>query len=101
MDRWRNGAGTELYPKSRKALPCLVQGSAADILSLAICRWWRHPERHPGSRIWLALQDELIVECPIEVAEPQLEMLKSTMEFEINTVPFTCAGASIMGTHWT
>ena len=77
-----------------------MQGSAADILSLAIGRWWRHPERHPDSRIWLALHDELIIECPIGVAVPQMAVLLSAMEFTINTVPFTCSGASILGTHW-
>lgn len=97
MDRWKDTTGVELYPASRQALSWMVQGSAADVLSFALLRWHRHPERR--GRLWAAIHDEIIVETEPEDAERQLEVLCDSMRITLGGVPFDVEG-EVLGSHW-
>jgi len=100
IDRWQDAEAERLWPQSKKAMSWMVQGSSADIVNLALLRWWQSPERHPDARLWLAMHDQLIVEVPESEAQEQLEVLLGAMELNIADMPFTCSGASILGSRW-
>lgn len=71
------------------ALNTPVQGSAADIIKLAMIRVSR-ALREKGLKADLVLQvhDELIVECPLEEKETVMEIIRTEMEAaSVLTVP--------------
>ena len=73
----------------RMALNTPVQGSAADIIKLAMIRVSR-ALREKGLKAELVLQvhDELIVECPLEEKETVIEIIRTEMEAaSVLTVP--------------
>ena len=62
----------------RKAFNTLIQGSAADIMKIAIVRAY---ERVPdGARLLLTVHDELVIQAPKELAEETAAALKDAME---------------------
>ena len=65
----------------RAAMNTPVQGTAADIIKLAMVRIDRAlREAGMRSRLILQVHDELILECPPEEAEKAGEMLREAME---------------------
>lgn len=84
----------------RVALNMPIQGTAADIMKLAMIAVYRRlKEEHLSARIVLQVHDELIVECPQSEAEQVKEILTEEMEGAVQlAVPLT-AEAHI-GTNW-
>ena len=57
-----------------------VQGTAADIIKLAMVRVDRRfREELPQARLLLQVHDELIAECPPELAEKAARLLEAEM----------------------
>ena len=65
----------------RAAMNTPVQGTAADLIKLAMVRVYERL-RQEGYRAKLILQvhDELVVECPVEEVEAVAELLRETMQ---------------------
>ena len=64
----------------RVALNMPVQGTAADIIKLAMVRVFRRfREELPQARLLLQVHDELIAECPPELAEKAARLLEAEM----------------------
>ena len=59
-------------PKFTERLNAPVQGTAADILKLAMGRIWEGREEHSGALPILTVHDEVVIECDEEAA-PQVE----------------------------
>ncbi len=58
-----------------------IQGTAADVMKLAMIRVWTRLKRElPEARLLLQVHDELIVECPAEQAEAAAAVLTEEME---------------------
>ncbi len=65
----------------RIALNTPIQGSAADLIKLAMIHVDKAlAENYPDARLLLQVHDELIVECPEEIAEPVAALISSRME---------------------
>ncbi|MBQ6273583.1 MAG: DNA polymerase I [Oscillospiraceae bacterium] len=65
----------------RVALNMPIQGTAADIMKLAMVHADQRLRREmPEARLLLQVHDELIVECPAEVSEAVSRILKEEME---------------------
>ena len=65
----------------RVAMNMPVQGSAADIIKLAMVRVWeRLKEEMPEARLILQVHDELLIEAPEALAGRAAELLKEVME---------------------
>jgi len=75
----------------RVALNMPIQGTAADIMKLAmIAVWKRLREELPEAKLVLQVHDELIVECPEEQAETAANLLAEEMERVVSlSVPLT------------
>ncbi len=75
----------------RVALNMPIQGTAADIMKLAmIAVWKRLRVERPAARMVLQVHDELIVECPEEEAEAVAALLREEMEQVVSlSVPLT------------
>lgn len=64
----------------RVALNMPIQGTAADIMKLAMVRVWeRLRQELPEAKLVLQIHDELIVECPEAAAERVREILQAEM----------------------
>ena len=64
----------------RVALNMPVQGTAADIIKLAMVRVWRRFRAElPEARLLLQIHDELIAECPPELADRTASILEEEM----------------------
>ena len=65
----------------RMAINSVVQGSAADMIKIAMLNIYRRlkKENHP-SRMLLQVHDELVFETPIEAAESEAAMIKEEMQ---------------------
>jgi DNA polymerase-1 len=64
----------------RVAMNAPVQGSAADIIKLAMVRVYRRfREELPEARLLLQVHDELIAECPPEMADRCARILEEEM----------------------
>ena len=58
-----------------------VQGTAADIIKLAMGRVWeRLKDEMPEARLILQVHDELLIEAPEALAQRAGELLKGVME---------------------
>ena len=67
----------------RVALNMPIQGTAADLMKLAMVRVWTRMKRElPEARLVLQIHDELIVECP----EAQVEQAKTILQEEMTGV---------------
>ena len=65
----------------RIALNTPIQGTAADLIKLAMIQVDKAlSEYYPEARLLLQVHDELIVECPEEIAEPVAKLISSQME---------------------
>ena len=80
----------------RVALNMPIQGTAADIMKLAmITVWKRLRAEHPTARLVLQVHDELIVECPEAEAEAVARAVEEEMERVVTlSVPLTAEA------HW-
>ena len=80
----------------RVALNMPIQGTAADIMKLAmIAVWKRLNAEHPDARLVLQVHDELIVECPEAEAEAVAKAVEEEMEQVVSlSVPLTAEA------HW-
>ena len=80
----------------RVALNMPIQGTAADIMKLAmIAVWKRLRAEHPSARLVLQVHDELIVECPEAEAEAVARAVEEEMERVVTlSVPLTAEA------HW-
>ena len=75
----------------RVALNMPIQGTAADIMKLAMVAVWKRLRAElPEARLVLQVHDELIVECPEPQAERAAALLKAEMENVVSlSVPLT------------
>ena len=75
----------------RVALNMPIQGTAADIMKLAMIAVWKGlRETIPKARLVLQVHDELIVECPEEKAAAVAQLLTEKMEHVVSlAVPLT------------
>lgn len=65
----------------RMALNTPIQGSAADIIKLAMIRVHKAlREQYPQAKLLLQVHDELIVECPKEIAEQVSKLVSEQMQ---------------------
>jgi DNA polymerase-1 len=65
----------------RIALNTPIQGTAADLIKLAMIRVDQAlAEQYPEARLLLQVHDELIVECPEEIAEEVAALVSSRMQ---------------------
>ncbi|HEX9940579.1 MAG TPA: DNA polymerase I [Thermoanaerobaculia bacterium] len=65
----------------RMAINARIQGTAADILKLAMIAVDRRlRDEQPGARLLLTVHDELVLEVPEEQAEPVARIVKAEME---------------------
>ncbi len=82
----------------RAAVNATIQGTAADIMKLAMVKLHRELERE-GAYMVLQVHDEIVVEVPEEKAEKLASCIKETMESVVNLdVPLTVEVGS--GKHW-
>ena len=75
----------------RVALNMPIQGTAADVMKLAMVRVWERLRREiPQAKLVLQVHDELIVECPEQDAECVAALLTEEMEQVVQySVPLT------------
>ena len=80
----------------RVALNMPIQGTAADIMKLAMISVWRRlREEKPEAKLVLQVHDELIVECAEEEARSVAKLLEEEMERVVSlSVPLTAEA------HW-
>jgi len=80
----------------RVALNMPIQGTAADVMKLAMAAVWKRLRaERPSARLVLQVHDELIVECPEAEAEPVARLLEEEMENVVRlSVPLTAEA------HW-
>ncbi len=80
----------------RVALNMPIQGTAADVMKLAmVAVWKRLKAERPAARLVLQVHDELIVECPEDEAEAVAKLLEEEMEHVVRlSVPLTAEA------HW-
>ena len=65
----------------RIALNTPIQGSAADLIKLAMIHVAQAlQEQYPEAKLILQVHDELIVECPQEIAQEVAQLVSSQME---------------------
>lgn len=84
----------------RVAMNTPIQGSAADIIKIAMVRVWRElRERGLKSRLILQVHDELIVETALDELDVVKEIVKSNMEAAVSLSVPLIADVST-GTSW-
>ena len=79
--------GGERALGERVAINTPIQGSAADLMKLAMIRVRGSlKQRHPSARLLLQVHDELLLECPAEEASALSELVRAEMEgcFELS-----------------
>ena len=65
----------------RIALNTPIQGTAADLIKLAMIRVDKAlSERYPDAKLLLQVHDELIVECPEQIADQVAALVSDEME---------------------
>ena len=66
---------------TRLAMNTPIQGTAADIIKIAMVRTYeRLRDEIPQAKLILQVHDELIIECPEELADKASRLLQETME---------------------
>ena len=84
----------------RIALNTPIQGTAADIIKLAMIRVEKAlNETFPDARLLLQVHDELIVECPVEIA-PQVAQLVSREMQEVTQLKVPLTAEAKYGKSW-
>ena len=66
-------------PSFTERLNAPVQGTAADILKLALARLWESRAEHPGAVPILSVHDEIVIECDAEAAQETVCWLGDTL----------------------
>lgn len=66
-------------PKFTERLNAPVQGTAADILKLAMARLWESREKYPGALPILTVHDEVVIECDAGAAPEVAQWLTDTL----------------------
>lgn len=82
-----------------KAVNWRVQGSAADIFKSMVSEVSKRLDDYPGSRLWLPVHDELVVECAEGDAEEMAVLLGETMRIELFGIPIG-GTPSVLGHRW-
>jgi DNA polymerase I len=72
--------GAERAFAERAAINTPIQGSAADLVKLAMLSVHRVLTRQPGARLLLQVHDELLLECPEGDAEAVVELVRREMQ---------------------
>jgi DNA polymerase-1 len=73
--------GIERSNAERAAINAPIQGSAADLMKLAMVRVHRALKRtRPSARLLLQVHDELLLEAPLEDADAVSEVVRAEME---------------------
>jgi DNA polymerase-1 len=78
-----------------------VQGTAADILKLALAKLWKSRSEHPGAFPVLTVHDEIVIECQSEAAQDTARWLTETLRSAVEAVlnhP-ELAGEDVVETH--
>ena len=84
----------------RIALNTPIQGTAADIIKLAMIRVEKAlGEAYPQARLLLQVHDELIVECPEEIAEPVAALVSREME-QVTSLSVPLVAEAKIGKSW-
>ena len=84
----------------RIALNTPIQGTAADLIKLAMIRVDRAlTEQFPEAKLLLQVHDELIVECPAEIAPEVADVISNEME-HIAALDIPLAAEAKWGNSW-
>ena len=84
----------------RVALNMPIQGTAADIMKLAMTAVWRRlRQERPAARLVLQVHDELIVECPAADAAAVASLLEEEME-RVVTLSVPLVAEAHWGRNW-
>ena len=84
----------------RIALNTPIQGTAADIIKLAMIRVYDALKKHyPAATLLLQVHDELIVECPEEIAEQVAKLISKEME-QVSTLKVPLLAEAKWGSSW-
>ena len=84
----------------RAAMNSPIQGTAADIIKLAMVNTARELKRQGlKTRLILQVHDELIMEAPADEAERAMELLKTCMEGALD-LPVPLLSEAKMGGNW-
>jgi DNA polymerase I-like protein with 3'-5' exonuclease and polymerase domains len=85
----------------RIALNTPIQGTAADLIKMAMIRVHDALKKHyPQAKLILQVHDELIVECPKELAEEVAKLVSREMEqIAVLNVPLTAEAKLILQVH--
>ena len=84
----------------RIALNTPIQGTAADLIKLAMIHVDRVlSQNYPDARLLLQVHDELIVECPAEVAEEVSSLISKEME-QVATLSVPLIAEAKWGNSW-
>ena len=76
-----SGHGATRAAAERVAINAPIQGSAADLMKLAMIRVHRVlKQQRPSARLLLQVHDELVLECPSMEVEPVSELVRTEME---------------------
>jgi DNA polymerase-1 len=73
-------------PSFTERLNAPVQGTAADILKLALAELWENREAHPGAFPILTVHDEVVIECGEEEAEKVAAWLSESLRQTVGHV---------------
>ena len=84
----------------RIALNTPIQGTAADLIKLAMIRVDKAlAEKFPKARLLLQVHDELIVECPAQIAEAVAQLVSREME-QVATLSVPLLAEAKWGESW-
>lgn len=84
----------------RIALNTPIQGTAADLIKLAMIRVDKAlREEYPEAQLLLQVHDELIIECPEEIAQPVADLISRQME-QIATLNVPLLAEAKIGKSW-
>jgi len=80
LPQLRSGGGMERSFAERAAINTPIQGSAADLVKLAMLRVHAALARSGRARLLLQVHDELLFECPAGAADAVAEQVRAEME---------------------
>ena len=86
--------------EEREAINAPIQGTAADIIKLAMIKMPKVlADNGLSARLLLQVHDELVLECPVDERQKTVEVVRSTME---NAYPLSIPLSTEVhwGTNW-
>ena len=84
----------------RIALNTPIQGTAADLIKMAMIRVDKAlREKYPDAKLLLQVHDELIVECPENIAEPVAALISREME-QVASLSVPLTAEAKIGKSW-